>query len=91
MLSEGLRHCKDEAARPQSGDARTSGESLVEPSEAGGRDPAVTLRYGVERRIQLGSQIHPASDPAKLDDIGTHRHRRRQQRALQWLGRVRHC
>jgi hypothetical protein len=65
MLGERLRHCKDEAARPQSGDARTSGESLVEPSEAGGRDPAVTLRYGVERRIRLGSQIHPASDAAK--------------------------
>ena len=78
MLSEGLRHCKDEAARPQSGGARASGESLVEPSEAGGSDPAVTLRHGVERRIQLGAQVEPASDAAKLDDVGTHRQRRQQ-------------
>jgi hypothetical protein len=78
MLGESLRDCKDEAARPQSGGARKSGESLVEPSEAGGRDPAVASGYGVERRIEIGAQVEPASDAAKLDDLGTHRQRRQQ-------------
>jgi len=73
MLGKRLRHCKDAAARPQSGWPRTRGERVIKPSEADGGDRAVPSRQGLERYIELRPQTQPASDADKLDDLGTHR------------------
>ena len=57
MLGERLGHCKDAAARPQSGGARTSGEDFVKPGKVGRRNRTVASRRGFERRIKLGPRI----------------------------------
>jgi hypothetical protein len=62
---------------------------LVESGKAGGRLRAIALHQGFERRIEVGAQVEPASDMAKLDNLDTHRKRCHKLRALQWLGRVR--
>jgi hypothetical protein len=76
MLGKRFRHCKDAAAHPESGAARTRGDDLVEPGKAGRRDRAVPARHGLERYIEFGLQTQPAGDLAQLDDLDTHRKRR---------------
>ena len=89
MLGKRLRHCKDAAARPQSGEAGTGGEDFVEPGKTGRRDRTVASPHAFQHHIELGCQAEPASDMAKLDNFDTHRERRHELRALQRLGRVR--
>jgi hypothetical protein len=95
MLGKRIRDCKNAAAPPERGHhycprAGQSGESMVEEGEVCARYGAVPLRQGFKRRIEAGAQVELASDVAKLDDLVTHRERRHELRALQWLGRVRY-
>ena len=71
MLNEYLGHCEDAGTRLESGSTRTGGERAVEPVEAGRRECYVAAPQGLERRIQLGPQIHGARNAAKLDNGGT--------------------
>ena len=57
--------------------ARTRGERSVEIGKRCGRQGAAPTRQGIERRIEAGTQIEPASDVAKLDYLGPHQKRRR--------------
>ena len=68
MLGERLGDCKDQAARPQSGGARTRGERGFEIGKLCDRRCAVALRDGLERPIGARAQTEPATDAAKLDD-----------------------
>ena len=54
----------------------TSGEKMVELSQACGRDRALAMRQGRERRVEVRAQAEPESDRAKPNDLGTHRERR---------------
>jgi hypothetical protein len=45
---------------------------MVEASEAYSRQRAIPLRHRFEHRIEVGTQIEPASDTAKLHNFGTH-------------------
>ena len=67
MLGERLRDCKDAAARAQSElglrpSTGTSGEEMVELSQACGRDRALAMRQGRERRVEVRAQAEPGSD-----------------------------
>ena len=71
MLGEGVRDCKEEAARAKHGCTRTRGERGFEIGELRGRHSAVTSGDGLERCIEAEAQIKPATDAAKLDDLST--------------------
>jgi len=45
---------------------------MVEASEASSRQRAVSQRHRFERRIEVGTQVEPAGDTAKLDNFDTH-------------------
>ena len=56
----------------EGGGTRTGGQRVLEPLEVGSRKYDVAASQGLERRIELGSQIHAASNATKLEDFGTH-------------------
>src|SRR6516165_11963595 len=87
MLGECVRDSKNEAARPES--TETRGERAVEVRKPCGGCGTAAAREGLERRIEVGTQIEATTDMAKLDDVGTDRERRQQLRALQRLRRIR--
>ena len=69
--------------------AGLTGEELIEPRKARGRDRAAALRQGRERGLEHRVQAEPRDDPAKPDDLAAHRERRHELPALQRLGLVR--
>jgi hypothetical protein len=71
MLGERFGHRQYATTCPESGGTRASGECLVEPRKADGRDRALALRHRLERGSELRPQIEAASNMAKLDDFGT--------------------
>src|SRR5580692_285161 len=94
MLRKRLRHCKNAGAGPQLDalsrpGAGPRGQHPVEPAKAFGRNHAVALRHGIKRWIELATQIEPASDMAKADDLGSYRNSSEELRALQRLGLLR--
>src|ERR1700693_1186053 len=89
MLGEHLRHCKNASARSQGTGHLYWGDNTVELNRAGDRDVRVASRQDSEPRVELGAQVDPARDTAKLDNFGTHRKRCQELRALQRRGRIR--
>src|ERR1700689_3990785 len=84
-----LGYCEDTGARPQGEGVWTRGESVVEFAKTGDRYRAVAARHGPERGVELGAQVRPMSEQAKVDDRAAHRHRRHELWTLQRLRCVR--
>jgi hypothetical protein len=72
MLDERFGHCEYATTCPESGGTRASGECLVEPGKADDRRRAVPTRHRLERRVEVGAKIEPATDAMKADDFGTY-------------------
>jgi hypothetical protein len=71
MLGERFGHCQYGTSCPKSGDTRASGECLVEPGKVDDRHRAVRSRHSLERRVEMGAKIEPATDATKADDLDT--------------------
>jgi len=90
-----LRDCKEASARPKRDRPRdlvaaTSGEAVVERGEPCIRDPAVSSRNRLERRVEVGAETEWRDNLAKPDDLGPDRQGREKLRALHRLGLVGH-
>ena len=94
MFGKRLGHDEDAAARPKDGVVlRTlvgiGGEAVIELMQPCDCGRAVSLREGRERGVELGGSPEAQSHWAEVDDLDSHRQRRQQSRALQWLGLIR--
>jgi hypothetical protein len=96
MIRKRLGHDEDTAPRLKDGvGLRTlvgiGGEAVIELMQPCDCGRAVSLREGRECGVELGGRPEARSHSAEVDDLRSHRQRRQQSRALQWLGLIRHC
>ena len=78
---------RDASDSVQGREARRS----IEPVKPRDCDGAVSLRQGLERRVEIRLRPKLGRDVTEPDDLGADRQRRQELRALQRLGRVRQC
>jgi hypothetical protein len=72
MLTERIRDCKDEAARPKGSVSGNSCQRGVELAKRCGRHRAVAACDGLKGRIEVEARTGLMAELAKPDDFGTH-------------------